>query len=107
MASSLLISFECNFTFEIKSKYLTFNALGRNSITHSDTETFLLLPDPSFAGCNWSTEETWSCCSSSNPCGIFEGDCDGDEECAGNLACGTDNCPDFFPVLADCCYVPL
>ena len=66
----------------------------------------LLLPDPEFAGCNWSTEATWTCCSSSNPCGIFEGDCDGDQDCAGNLACGLNNCPDFFSSGADCCYEP-
>ena len=65
-----------------------------------------LLPDPNFAGCNWadrSIENTWSCCSSSNPCGLFEGDCDTDEECAGNLECGNNNCPNFFSATADCC----
>ena len=39
----------------------------------------------------------WSCCSSSNQCGIGEGDCDNDSECSGNLVCGTDNCGSNFP----------
>ena len=58
-----------------------------------------------FSGCNWSGE-TWHCCSSSNPCGLFEGDCNGDYGCAGNLLCGYDNCYDTdssFHQNADCC----
>lgn len=51
-----------------------------------------------------------SCCTSSNPCGKGEGDCDYDNDCIGSLACGTDNCqlmnPDFadkFDPTDDCC----
>ena len=33
-----------------------------------------------------------NCCTSSNPCGAGEGDCDTDSDCAGNLKCGTKNC---------------
>ena len=61
---------------------------------------FCLLAD--FSGCNWSGE-TWHCCSSSNPCGLFEGHCRGDNECAGNLLCGSNNCYPSFHQNADCC----
>ncbi len=33
------------------------------------------------------------CCTEEFPCGLGDGDCDGDEECRGDLVCGTDNCP--------------
>ena len=45
----------------------------------------------------------YECCSSSNQCGLNEGDCDDDIECSGNLICGDDNCPSHFPSDADCC----
>ena len=48
-----------------------------------------------------------SCCTSSNPCGINQGDCDSDSDCNGDLICGKDNCIDLWPsfgdVYADCC----
>ena len=31
-----------------------------------------------------------------------DGDCDTDEDCIGDLVCGTNNCPEFGP-LHDCC----
>ena len=64
----------------------------------------------SFTGCDWSgntDEVTWDCCSSSSPCWIFEGDCDGDYDCIGHLICGSNNCFDSFSSGADCCYDPL
>ena len=64
----------------------------------------------SFTGCDWSGnsgESTWGCCSSSNPCWIFEGDCDGDDDCFGYFLCGSNNCFDSFSSTADCCYDPL
>merc|ERR1712110_803879 len=53
----------------------------------------------------------WSCCSSSNQCGVGEGDCDNDSHCLGNLKCGHgigDNCDTSlgFPLGFDCCYDP-
>merc|ERR1712190_506745 len=55
----------------------------------------------------------WSCCSSSNQCGVGEGDCDNDSHCSGNLKCGQgngfdDNCDTSkgFPSTYDCCYDP-
>ena len=48
-----------------------------------------------------------NCCTSSNPCGINQGDCDSDSECNGDLICGNDNCIDLWPSFgnanADCC----
>ena len=32
------------------------------------------------------------CCTPANPCDLGGGDCDSDEDCAGSLVCGTDNC---------------
>ena len=59
----------------------------------------------SFSGCDW-TVEGWGCCSSSQPCGILEGDCDSDNHCLGNLTCGSNNCLDIFPSEVDCCDDP-
>jgi len=55
--------------------------------------------------------KTWACCTSSEPCGLFEGDCDNDDECKGNFECGKHNCLDMNPGSsfspgADCCYDP-
>ena len=54
-----------------------------------------------------------SCCTSSNPCGAGEGDCDSDAHCRGSLKCGEgngldDNCDTSlgFPANYDCCYEP-
>ena len=51
-------------------------------------------------------------CTTSNQCGVDEGDCDSDEECTGTLKCGNNNCfTDEGPgseisSAADCCYDP-
>ena len=51
-----------------------------------------------------SIEETRECCSVFNPCGEGAGDCDEDDECAGDLVCGKNNCGDKFTwASADCC----
>ena len=42
-------------------------------------------------GCDGSIDKN-SCCTTTNRCGINEGDCDNDEDCHGNLICGNDNC---------------
>ena len=47
----------------------------------------------------------WGFCSTSEPCGIHEGDCDDDDECKDGLKCGNSNCPisfGFGPEV-DCC----
>ena len=62
----------------------------------------------SFSGCDWTgtLDENWLCCSSSQPCGVSEGDCDNDDECLGHLLCATYNCFTPFSLYADCCYDP-
>ena len=48
-----------------------------------------------------------ACCTSSDPCGAGEGDCDKDADCIGSLRCGVDNCDASlgFPGSYDCCYI--
>ena len=48
-------------------------------------------------------DDVYDCCSSSNQCGLNEGDCELNSDCSGNLICGNDNCPPHFPSDADCC----
>ena len=48
-------------------------------------------------------DDIYTCCTSSNPCGQSEGDCDNDSECSGKLYCGKNNCQPPFPTDADCC----
>ena len=45
-------------------------------------------------------------CTSENPCGKDEGDCDIDEDCQNGLLCGSNNCPASLGVdlEMDCCY---
>merc|ERR1712110_1329890 len=52
---------------------------------------------------------SWKCCTKDTPCGIGEGDCDNDAECAGDLECGKNNCPEEFNAKVgrnkpDCCF---
>ena len=45
-------------------------------------------------------------CTSQNPCGLNEGDCDSKDDCQTGLVCGDDNCPSHlgFESWVDCCY---
>ena len=43
------------------------------------------------------------CCTQRNPCGLGQGDCDGTDDCSGDLLCGKDNCGSKFYTDADCC----
>merc|ERR1711974_260497 len=63
--------------------------------------------------CNPATWEkfSWACCTKKDPCYVDEGDCDNDKECAGDLVCGKNNCPETFTVRRgknrpDCCKLP-
>jgi len=54
----------------------------------------------------WMSKSSWSCCSTSNRCGVGQGDCDRDSDCQDGLICGNDNCRPFIPGVhprADCC----
>ena len=44
-------------------------------------------------------------CTTENPCGIDQGDCDFNNECQTNLLCGPKNCPTSlgFDLEVDCC----
>ena len=74
-------------------------------------ETGFILRDPLVpgnpSGCH-NGDGGGSCCKPSNQCGEKEGDCDKDEDCFGNLKCGTDNCDASlgFTKSTDCCYDP-
>ena len=60
------------------------------------------------SGCkDWDVEGGFFCCSSTNKCGIGEGDCDTDDDCFRGLTCGVDNCDtkNGFDEKADCCTV--
>merc|ERR1719412_380905 len=71
-------------------------------------------PPPTNPRCNPLTWEAYDneCCSAEEPCGLGEGDCDSDDECAGDMVCGTNNClqkrrnEKLFTPQADCCELP-
>ena len=63
--------------------------------------------------CGAKPKTDMNCCWPGEVCGIGEGDCDFDVDCADGLKCGHDNCYyDFrtsdirenWDVMADCCY---
>ena len=45
-------------------------------------------------------------CTTENPCGVNEGDCDSNVECLEGLVCGFNNCPVSlgYDTELDCCY---
>ena len=53
---------------------------------------------------NCDTEDDF--CTSENPCGTYQGDCDAHEECQDDLICISNNCPDSlgFDSEFDCCH---
>ena len=70
-----------------------------------------LIPLKIVTDCSNGTIAGTSCCTSSNPCGEGEGDCDSDEDCKDGLKCGQgsghdNNCDNtlVFPADYDCCY---
>ena len=67
---------------------------------------FLEITADGGSSCDWTGTSKWACCSSSNQCGVDEGDCDSDADCSGILKCGSNNCGSNFHSLADCCYDP-
>ena len=47
-----------------------------------------------------------NCCN--GECGVGEGDCDDNDDCASNLLCGSNNCIGLtFEGRDDCCYVSI
>merc|ERR1719245_829040 len=79
-----------------------------HSLTYSDTgcdaASFIAQDCPVGANClldngRWSG----SCCTTDFQCLEGEGDCDSDNDCAGALVCGRNNCGDPFQDTHDCC----
>merc|ERR1712133_91072 len=82
-------------------------------ITTTTPEPTTTMAVNSKAACNPATwvKFSWACCTKKDPCYIDEGDCDNDKECAGDLVCGKNNCPETFTVRRgknrpDCCKLP-
>ena len=46
-----------------------------------------------FNFCSRCNGENHNCCTKWNPCQEYEGDCDSDDQCIGDLRCGENNCP--------------
>ena len=73
--------------------------------------TFFHLHITGVANCNPS-DSSWtgyseSCCSNANPCGAQQGGCSSDNQCSGQLVCGTntDNqCGGSFTTSQKCCH---
>merc|ERR1711915_1041043 len=82
-------------------------ALGDESITCTVTTPSPppTTPSPPPSACNGGSN-AWSCCTSSNRCGLGGGDCDSNSHCQSGLVCGNNNCRNFHPGAqssADCC----
>ena len=68
--------------------------------------------------CNGYPTTEWNCCNPTTQCGVGEGDCDTDDDCLGDLICGSsrdssNNCKNdfsnqrsFWTESADCCTEP-
>jgi len=56
------------------------------------------------------SKKDWACCSADSPCGLHQGDCDKDSDCAGELVCSEDdfckNNPDCPHSAFDVCVSP-
>ena len=77
------------------------------------TLSFLIFQTATNPKCNPKTWASYSktCCTddANEPCGLGEGDCDTDDECAGDLVCGENNCLRMgsgFKKGSDCCELP-
>ena len=57
-------------------------------------------------GCEGKEGNIASCCSTTNLCGLYQGNCQIDEHCTYDLICGTNNCGNNFPVGTNCCRKP-
>ena len=93
------------------------NEMKENWFKNINSYSFTFPFADSFAECDGlgSYTQVMDCCSSSNLCGIDEGDCDDSDECQGHLLCGYKNCPPYqfsssksasYWKSADCCYDP-
>ena len=74
-------------------------------ITSNDGDILSISNDVAAATRCTALDWNYSCCTSANPCGLNQGDCDTDDDCFGDLRCGTDNCIGFGDTGADCCQI--
>ena len=73
--------------------------MTNDKVLQIDVYNFVHVIDPN--DCKFGGND---CCTEEKPCKEDEGDCDNDDECAGNLKCGEDNCiGDAFDHSDDCC----
>jgi len=59
--------------------------------------------------CQGRNVDQGKCCTRENPCEEGQGDCEDNEECSGDLMCGTNNCKQFSDIFHpkdDCCVKP-
>lgn len=85
------IIFHCQGIWYIKHKHKFIHTLGSSKI----------VDEPCDGGLR---NETRECCSREKPCKEGQGDCDDDDECKGDLVCGSNNCGKKFRWhSADCC----
>ena len=77
--------------------------LDSNHICADDSSSFIATNDVYIKCVN---EDDF--CTTENPCGTDQGDCDTHNECQDSLSCGSNNCPDSlgFHSEFDCCYIP-
>ena len=63
-----------------------------------------MIGNPKCDPATWSKYDQ-SCCTAQSPCGIGQGDCDENNQCAGDLVCGKGkgSCGPGFPEDAHCC----
>ena len=100
--------------------------LGSDTTSIYSSSNFLEKECPNNEGCVWNMyyydgssfiatndvyikcENEDDFCTSQNPCGTDQGDCDTHDECQDSLVCGSNNCPDYLGVdfEFDCCYAP-
>ena len=84
-------------TFQLKSNFLV-DILGKITSAQSLTLTI--------SGCEGTGGNIDNCCSTTNLCGLSQGNCKSDEHCTYDLICGTDNCGADFPAGTNCCQKP-
>ena len=58
------------------------------------------------SGCESTGGNIDNCCSTTNLCGLHQGNCQNDDHCTYDLICGMNNCGNDFPVGTNCCRKP-
>merc|ERR1712130_438598 len=80
--------------------------IGQTTTSTTTTSTTTTTTTTTTLGSCLGVSADSSCCTSSSPCELGQGDCDSDNDCAGLLVCGIDNCAQFYHLAVpsyDCC----